>query len=259
MSPSVLWICKYIDLNYHVEFFQFMLWSLSKQMVRLNCTCLFFFVFFTNKWSFLQMWRFSHMNIPFINNVKIKDGAFYRTRISWSVSCVCSHYSLLGPSLFYLKCFGLLYWPALISAAELCAALFWIIPWDGTGGGETQSERNGERVTGWEGETGEEESLQGKWMVGMRVEAQWMSCTLGWGVLEVLCRGSRGHSGCDWHQNNISWQTTLVKGRGQASTRRPHLEYQQPFLFMVNSVWLALVAFSFLFFPYFSFFCLDQQ
>lgn len=115
------------------------------------------------------------------------------------------------------------------------------------------TERKKQRASdGGRGRDRGKESLQGKWMVGMRVEAQWMSCTLGWGVLEVLCWGSRGHSGCDWHQNNISWQTTLVKGRGQASTRRPHLEYQQPFLFMVNSVWLALVGFflTFLFFAW---------
>lgn len=116
-------------------------------------------------------------------------------------------------------------------------------------GGEAGRERNRERVTGWEtrGRDWGTESLQGKWMDGMHVEAQWMSCTLGWGVLQVLYRGGRGHSGCDWHQNNISWQTTVVKGRGQASTHRPHLEYQQLFLFMVNSVWLAMF-FSFLFY-----------
>lgn len=96
-----------------------------------------------------------------------------------------------------------------------------------------KKKEKGERASdGVRGRDRGKESLQGKWMVGMRVEAQWMSCTLGWGgVLEVLCRGSRGHSGCDWHQNNISWQTTLVKGRGQRCAHQPHLEYQQPFSF----------------------------
>lgn len=78
---------------------------------------------------------------------------------------------------------------------------------------ECKSEGRGERERARESG---KESLQGKWMVGMHVDAGWMSCTLGWGVLEVLCWCSRGHSGCEWHQNNISWQTTLVKGCGQA-------------------------------------------
>lgn len=136
-------------------------------------------------------------------------------------------------------------WSAVLVCTDLCC---WnvgcpILKWRRRG---TERKKQG-TSDGVRGRDWGKESLQGKWMDGMHVEAQWMSCTLGWGVLQVLYRGSRGHSGCDWHQNNISWQTTVVKGRGQASTRRPHLEYQQLFLFMVNFVWLAMF-FSFLFY-----------
>lgn len=119
------------------------------------------------------------------------------------------------------------------------AALFW-------NEGATRRERNGERVTGWEGETGEKRVSRGSEWMECAVEAQWMSCTLCWGVLQVLYRGSRGHSGCDWHQNNISWQTTLVKGRGQATTCRPHLEYQQLFfLRWILNDWQCLFSMLF--------------
>ena len=149
------------------------------------------------------------------------------------------------PSLFYLKSFGPLYWLALICLLLKCG-----LPYS-----EPEEERHGETETedGWQGERerrsgGGVESLQGKWMVGMRVVAQWMSRTLGWEVLQVLCRGSRGHSGCDWHQNNISWQATLVTGRGWPSMRRPHLEYQQPSPFYGECCMIGNSFISFVFY-----------
>lgn len=172
---------------------------------------------------------------------------FYRTRVSWSV---CYVFALLIacslPSLTFLfkELWSAILARADLSAAEMWAALFW------TGGGEARRDRNRGRLTGREGETewGGVESLQGKWMVGMRVVAQWMSRTLGWEVLQVLCRGSRGHSGCDWHQNNISWQATLVTGRGWPSMRRPHLEYQQPSPFYGECCMIGNSFISFVFY-----------
>lgn len=67
-------------------------------------------------------------------------------------------------------CFGPLYWLVLILAAEMWAALLW------NEGGESQWERNRERVTGWEGEM---------WLgVGVEVlggvsrGSEWLECTL---------------------------------------------------------------------------------
>lgn len=50
-----------------------------------------------------------------------------------------------------------------------CSALYCISPWEGNGGRETQSERNTERVTGWEGETGEKRVSRG---------SEWLECAL---------------------------------------------------------------------------------
>lgn len=199
-----------------------------------------------------------HMNVPFIDKLKIKG-----RRFTTPESHLCHVFALF--IVRSLPSFTVLFkvlWSTVRACSDLCC---WVVccsilnhsmRWKQRG---RVTERKKRRASdGVRGRDRGKESLQGKWMVGMRVEAQWMSCTLGCGVLEVLCWGSRGHSGCDWHQNNISWQTTLVKGRGQPSTHRPHLEYQQPFLFMVNSVWLDLVFFFFFLFFFFSF-CLEQK
>lgn len=116
---------------------------------------------------------------------------------------------LFGPLCCYLRCFDPLhrYWCLLLKCSLART--------------ETEEDRKKEReerVTGWVGETeGGEESLQGKWMVGMCAEAQWMSCTLGWGGLQVLCWGSRSQSGCDWHQKQHFMAGNTVAGRRRAN------------------------------------------
>lgn len=67
-------------------------------------------------WAHEQMWSFSQVNIPFINRVKIKDRAFYRSRISWSASCVCSHYSQLSSITVLFK----VLWSTVLARADLC-------------------------------------------------------------------------------------------------------------------------------------------
>lgn len=76
---------------------------------------------------------------------------------------VCVVFALLTvhPPLFYLKCFGLWYWFALICATELCAALFWR---DGNGGGETESEwRAGRQRQGKRESPGEVNGWNARW------------------------------------------------------------------------------------------------
>lgn len=83
---------------------------------------------------------------------------------------------LLCPLWFYLRCINLLHWLLVqMFAAETWFALDW------NGGGQTQ--RGKKERSEWWGEwerQGRKESLQGKWMVGMCAQAQWMSCTLSW-------------------------------------------------------------------------------
>lgn len=118
---------------------------------------------------------------------------------------MCSLSGLFGPLCFYLRCFDPLhrYWWWLLKCSLAR-----------TKTQEDRKKEREERVTGWVGETeGGKKSLQGKWMVGMCAEAQWMSCTLGWGGLQVLCWGSRSQSGCDWHQKQHFMAGNTVAGR----------------------------------------------
>lgn len=78
-------------------------------------------------------------------------------------------------------------------------------------------------VTGdWERQ-GRKESLQGKWMVGMCAQAQWMSCLLSWW-------GVWGCTGIVFRQQESEWlwlmPKTTFRGRehcGRASRCQPHL------------------------------------
>lgn len=197
----------------------------------------------------LLLIKFSQVNIPLINKEKIKGQSFTAPEFHglcyvFALLLVCSL-----PSLTVL--FKVL-WSTVLACTDLCcrvvccSTLNRSMRWKRRRR-DTESEWQGERERGRDRG---KESLQGKWMVGMRVEAQWMSCTLGWGVLEVLCWGSRGHSGCDWHQNNISWQTTLVKSRGQASTADHTLSINNHFF-----LWWILCDWLWCFFA----FCLEQK
>lgn len=137
---------------------------------------------------------------------------------------MCRLSGLFCPSCFYLRCFDPLHWLlVLMFGAEMRSAPDW------NGGGQAQ--RGKKERSEWRGEwerQGRKESLQGKWMVGMCAQAQWMSCTLSWGV---LCRGSRSSSVCDWHQKqHFMAENTVAKRLGVNHTFSTNRQ-------LVNTLW----------------------
>lgn len=142
---------------------------------------------------------------PFSRKVK----EFYHTRVSRSVCHVFALWALRSFVLLFKVLWSAA--PVLMFAAQMQSGPDW------NGGGQEERKRGAsDRVSGRDGGGGKE-SLQGKWMVGMCGEAQWMSCTLGWGGLQVLCWGSRSQSGCDWHQKQHFMAGNTVAGRRRAS------------------------------------------